>query len=170
VIITAHYCFEGDNMRKMNPEYVEAVRANVNQCPYFKLLSMKLMDFDIGRSVLEISIEAQKHLQPFGMVHGGAFASIIDAATFWAIFGEVDEGTGMTSVDLKLNYLAPAQNGKLVAKGRKIKLGKTLGLAEAKVTDERGRVLAHGTSTLMVMPYLAWLNSGVLPPKFVLQP
>ncbi|MBI5250879.1 MAG: PaaI family thioesterase [Desulfomonile tiedjei] len=152
-------------MPKINPEYVKAIRANVNQCPYFSLLSMKLLDFDIGRSLLEISLEG-KHLQPFGVVHGGVFSSIIDAAAFWALFGEVDESSGMTSVDLKLNYLAPARNGKLIAKGRKIKLGKTLGLGEAEVTDQEGRVLAHGTSTLIIMPDLPLIGDE-LPQKFL---
>ena len=153
-------------MPKINPEYVKAVRAHVNQCAYFSLLSMKLLDFDIGRSSLEISLET-KHLQPFGVVHGGVFSSIIDAAAFWCLFAEVDESSGMTSVDLKLNYLAPAKNGKLIAKGKKIKLGKTLGLGEAKVTDQEGKVLAHGTSTLIVLPDFPLANSDQLPPKFL---
>jgi uncharacterized protein (TIGR00369 family) len=160
---------EGDCMSKINPEYVQAVRASVNKCPYFRLLSMKLLDFDIGRSLIEIAVEG-KHLQPFGMVHGGVFSSIIDAAAFWAIYGELDESVGLTSVDLKLNYLAPAKNGKLIARGRKIKLGRTLGLGESEVTDAEGRVLAHGTSTLIVLPDLALKADGPLPPKFLARP
>lgn len=153
-------------MRTINPEYMKAIRENVNQCPYFSLLSMKLLDFDIGRSLLEISV-GEKHLQPFGLVHGGVFSSIIDAAAFWSVYGEVDDGAGMTSVDLKLNYLAPAKNGKLIARGRKIKLGRTLALGEAEVTDAEGRVLAHGTSTLIVLPDLPLITDGPLPPKFL---
>lgn len=155
-------------MSKINPEYKKTIRENVNQSPYFSLLSMKLLDFDIGRSLLEISVEG-KHLQPFGMVHGGVFSSIIDAAAFWSVYGEVAEGAGMTSVDLKLNYLAPAKNGKLIARGRKIKLGRTLALGEAEVTDAEGRVLAHGTSTLIVLPDLPLMSNSPLPPKFLVQ-
>jgi uncharacterized protein (TIGR00369 family) len=153
-------------MKKLNPEYVSIVSAGANACPYFNLLSMKLLDFSEGKSLLEITLD-EKHLQPFGVVHGGVFSSIIDAAAFWAVFGEVDEDAGMTSVDLKLNYLAPARNGKLVARGRKIKLGKTLGLGEAEVTDGNGKVLAHGTSTLIVLPDMPFVSQDVLPPKFI---
>lgn len=153
-------------MPEINPAYVKSVRTNVNQCPYFSLLSMKLMDFGVGYSVVEIAVET-KHLQPFGVVHGGVFSSVIDAAAFWAVYGEVDEGAGMTSVDLKVNYLAPAKNGKLIARGRKIKLGKTLGLAEAEVTDQEGRSLAHGTSTLIILPDLP-LTFSKIPGKFIL--
>jgi uncharacterized protein (TIGR00369 family) len=109
---------------------------------------------------------AHKHLQPLGHVHGGVFASIIDAATFWAVFYGVEESAGATSVDLKLNYLAPARSGKLIARGRQLKLGRTLGYADAEVTDESGRLLAHGTSTLMVLHGKGIVNAS-LPPKFL---
>jgi uncharacterized protein (TIGR00369 family) len=153
-------------MKKLNPEYIERVTQFVNHCPYFELLSMKILDVGLGVSLLEIHL-AEKHLQPFGFVHGGVFASIIDAAAFWALFcGIEDPNAGATTVDLKLNYLAPAVSGKLIAKGRQIKLGKTLGYAEATVTDENGRLLAHGTSTLMILPGNGLAVDQPLPPKF----
>ena len=153
-------------MRKLNPQYVEAVSALVNRCPYFSLLSMSVRDIGIGYSLLDIDVQ-KKHLHPFEAVHGGVFASIIDAAAFWAVFPEVDENVGMTSVDLKVNYLAPAQGGKLIARGRRIKLGKTLGLGEAEVINEENTILAHGTSTLIVLRNFELPFKRSLPPKFV---
>ena len=153
-------------MRKLNPQYVEAVSALVNRCPYFTLLSMSIRDIGIGYSLLDIDVQ-KKHLQPFEAVHGGVFASIIDAAAFWAVFPEVDENVGMTSVDLKVNYLAPAQGGKLIARGRRIKLGKTLGLGEAEVINEENTILAHGTSTLIVLRNRGGAPKNSLPPKFI---
>ncbi len=95
-------------MKTINPEYIERVNQLINRCPYFELLSMKISEVGAGFSELEIDL-AQKHLQPFGFVHGGVFASIIDAASFWSLFYEIeDQDTGVTTVDLKLNYLAPA--------------------------------------------------------------
>jgi uncharacterized protein (TIGR00369 family) len=152
-------------MRKINPAYVKEVCRITSECPYFKLQSMKLLELDIGRSLLEIDL-AEKHLQPFGVVHGGVFATIIDAAAFWAVFPEADENLGMTTVDLNLNYLAPATTGKLVAKGSCIKLGKTIGLGSAEVTDENGKMLAHGTSTLMMIPNFPFGHKD-LPSKFL---
>ncbi len=155
------------SITRINPRYAEMVKKLVNQSPYFHLLSMELREFDIGTSLVEIDLQ-EKHLQPFGAVHGGVFATIIDATTFWAVYGEVDERSGMTSVDLKLNYLAPAAApGRLIARGRRIRIGKTLGLAEAEVTNEEGKIVAHGTSTLMVMAGLSFTNQDRLPPKFI---
>ena len=153
-------------MKKPNPAYIKRVNRLVNHSPYFSLLSMKIVDIGVGYSRLMISI-SQKHLQPFGLVHGGVFASIIDAAAFWAIYYDIeDENTGLTTVDLKLNYLAPAMSGKLVAKGRKIKLGKTLGYAEAEVRSDTDRILAHGTSTVMIQHGKGLTDDPPLPSKF----
>ena len=71
------------------------------------------------------------HLHPFSMVPGGVFVSLVDEAAYWALYAEVEEGKWMATVEMKLNFLAPARAGKLVAEGRRIKLGRTLGLGEA---------------------------------------
>jgi uncharacterized protein (TIGR00369 family) len=154
-------------VKKVNPHYVARVNALVNTSPYFELLAMRICSVDSGYSRIEIEL-ARKHLQPFGVIHGGVFASLIDAAAFWALYYDIeDESAGVTTVELKLNYLAPAVSGRLVAVGRQLKMGKTLGYAEAEVSDEDGRLLAHGTSTVIVLPGKLLTAEPPLPPKFI---
>lgn len=117
----------------------------------------------MGGALLEIQLE-EKHLQPFGNVHGGVMASIVDAATFWATFPQVENGLGLTTVEIKVNYLAPVQKGSLIAEGRCIKIGKTLALGEAFVRDEGEKLIAHGTSTMMVLPGITVQGYKDLPP------
>jgi uncharacterized protein (TIGR00369 family) len=148
---------------ELNPKYKEGVTKVVNQSPYFSLLSMEIKDLKWGTSLLEVELE-EKHLQPFGYVHGGVMASVVDAATFWATFPQVENGLGLTTVEIKINYLAPVQKGKLKAEGRCIKMGKTLALGEAFVRDEEGKLIAHGTSTMMVLPGLTVKGYEDLPP------
>ena len=149
---------------KLNPRYTEAVVMLVNQCPYFSLLSMEIKDLQWGTCLLELKL-GEKHLQPFGMVHGGAIASVVDAAAFWAVFPQVEKGMGLTTVEMKLNYLAPAQKGKLVAQGRCIKMGRTLALGETYVRNGEGVLVAHGTATMMVVPDLHIPGCENLPPS-----
>ena len=139
-------------MRKINPKHVEKLINAINIAPYFQLLSMRICELGLGYSISEIDI-ADEHLNPFGGVHGGVFSSIIDSAASWALFyGIEDENAGLTSVNLNLNYLSPVKEGKLIAEGRQIKLGKTLGYAFCKVSDTAGKLLAHGTLTVMILP------------------
>lgn len=153
-------------MKTLNPEYVKMVAREVGKCPYFRLLSMEIRDLEWGKSYLEVAIQA-KHLQPFGMVHGGVYASLVDAAAFWAVYPQVEEGVGMTTVEMKLNYLAPASEGVFVGKGKCIKVGKTLCLGEAAVEDQAGNLLAHGTATMMVLGDLRLHADNPFPPKFL---
>ena len=151
---------------RLNPKYVEVVSEFVNQSPYFALLSMKVKNLEWGTAILEVDLD-EKHLQPFGYVHGGVIASVMDAAAFWAVFPRVKDGMGLTTVEMKVNYLAPIQKGKLVAKGRCIKIGKTLALGEAYINNAEGNLLAHGTSTMMVVSDLKVKGQEKLPPKRV---
>ena len=149
---------------QLNPKYTEAIATLVNQSPYFSLISMKIKELEWGASVLEVELE-EKHLQPFGYVHGGAIASVIDAATFWAVFPQVKDGMGLTTVEVKANFLAPVQKGKLIVKGRCIKIGRTLALGEAYVNSAEGNLIAHGTTTMMIVPDLKVEGQENLPPK-----
>ena len=151
---------------RLNPRYTKAISNIVNRSPYFSLLSMKIKELDWGTSVLEVELE-EKHLQPFGYVHGGAIASVMDAATFWAVFPQVRDGMGLTTVEIKVNFLAPVREGRLVVKGRCIKIGKTLALGDATIYDAKGNLLAHGTATMMIVPDLKVEGQENLPPKLI---
>jgi uncharacterized protein (TIGR00369 family) len=149
---------------RLNPKYKEAISNIVNRSPYFSLLSMKIKELEWGTSVLEVEL-GEKHLQPFGYVHGGAIASVMDAATFWAVFPQVKDGMGLTTVEIKVNFLAPVREGRLVVKGRCIKIGKTLALGDATIYDGNGNLLAHGTATMMIVSDLKVEGQENLPPK-----
>lgn len=153
--------------KELNPEYIEFISKIVNQSPYFSLLSMKIINLELGGSILEMKIE-EKHLQPFGAVHGGAIASLIDSAAFWASYTQLENGKGLTTIDVKVNYLAPVQKGKLIAMGKCIKMGNTIALGDVKVIDEADRLIAHGTATMMVLQNLPIKGYINLPPKKIL--
>ena len=154
-------------MKKPNPEHIKTICDQVNISPYPSLLSMNLVDIDIGFAVVEI-VTKEKHMQLLGAVHGGVLASLIDTVAFWAVYyGIENHNAWLTSVDLKLNYLAPATSGKLIARGRQIKVGGKLCYAEAQVNTEDNRIIAHGSSTLMIMHELKMPEKFIFPPKFI---
>jgi len=159
-------------MASLNPEHVQAVIKAINQGPYFRHLSMSLKEIGTGYSIVELKV-SKKHLNPFGGIHGGVYASITDTAAYWAVYCELDERFGYISIDLKIDYLAPTSSGIIITKGRSIKIGKSMFLAEATATDKNGKWLAHGTSKMMVTKglqtiedALSFTGSKALPPKF----
>jgi len=155
-----------EGMKELNPQWIKAIKDLVNSSPYFQLESMMVFDLGLGTSRVEIEIQ-KKHLQPFGMIHGGVYSGLIDAAGFWAAYTLGEENQVLTTVEMKLNYLAPSNSGRLVGLGRCLKLGKTLGLAEARIENEDGQFLAHGLVTMMVVPDLQLKGAASTPPKFL---
>ena len=105
-------------MKRPNPAHVSAIRDFIARSPFPTLLSMRPTELAVGRATLEIEI-AEKHRQLLGVVHGGVIASLIDTATFWSVYYAIDDPDAwLTTVDLKLNFLAPARQGRLIARGR----------------------------------------------------
>ena len=134
---------------------------------------MRVRDIGKGFATVEMNVR-NKHLNPFGGVHGGVYSSLIDTATYWAVYGDVDEDAGLISLDVSVDHLAPVKEGSLVVEGKRLKAGKRICMAEAVITDGSGKTLAHGTSKQMVLPGLQTIAQAAsamgyktLPPKFV---
>lgn len=155
-------------MKRLNDEHLRQAMAMANACPYFQLLSMELLSVARGTSRLVLH-GGKKHLQPFEQFHGGVFASLLDAAAFWAVYCDLeDERDGLTTVDLKVNYLGSMAGGDLYGEGRRIRFGRSIAYAEASLYDGDRRLVAHGTSLLMVLPGKGgFRTSPLLPPKFL---
>ena len=134
----------------VNPEYIEALKHVVKTSPYPRHMAMALDQIGLDQSVVALEL-ADFHLQPFGIVHGGVVATLIDTATFWAAFLRLPEGDGLVNVDLKLNYLRPVADGRLTARGACMRSGRSICYSQAGVFDDQQRLIAHGTSTLMVL-------------------
>lgn len=135
----------------INPAYIQALADSVLSAPFPHLLGMQLGSIDLDGATILLDVD-RRHHQPFGIVHGGVLATLIDTATFWSAFLRLPEDAGLVNIDLKLNYLQTVRTGRLTAAGRCIRPGNTISYAEANVYDEQGALLAHGTSTLMILP------------------
>ena len=136
---------------RINPDYVEAIFETVNTSAFPKHIAFRLTALDFDSCRVDLDICAQ-HFQPFGIVHGGVLATLIDTATFWAAFMRLPEDSGLVNVDLKLNYLKSGIAGRLTAEGHCLRAGKLISYAEASVYNDARELLAHGTSTLMALP------------------
>jgi len=160
-------------MRELNPEHIIQVIQMLNNAPYFKLLSIVVQEIGQGYAIMTAEV-SQKHYTPFGGIHGGAYASMLDSAAYWAAYSSLDEDAGMTSLDLSVNMLAPAKDGKLLIRGNLVRAGRTLNLTEASIYNSDGRLLAHAVSKTMVVPGMQTIQqaaqfSGLkdIPPKFI---
>jgi len=71
--------------------------------------------------------------QQHGFVHAGAIATIADSACGYACLTKMPEGSAVLSVEFKINLLAPAVGERFTARGRTVRVGRTIGVATAEV-------------------------------------
>jgi uncharacterized protein (TIGR00369 family) len=92
------------------------------------------------------------HLNPAGTVHGGLAATMLDSCMGLAIQSTLDEGIGSTTLEFKISFVRPItpETGPLKAVGTVISRGRRVSTAEGRVTDNKGRLLVHGTTTCLI--------------------
>ncbi len=106
-----------------------------------------------GRVVVEMPA-AEFHYNPLGGVHGGVIATLLDTAAACAVHTTLAVGEGYTSLDLTVKFLraVTVDSGLLTCEGTVLQRGRRTALAQAQLTDERGRLVAHATSSCLVFP------------------
>jgi uncharacterized protein (TIGR00369 family) len=151
-------------MQALNPDFCRELMEQVNRSPYYAHASMEVTSVEEGGCRVELEV-GEKHMQPYGMVHGGVYAALVDAAAYWAVYTRIDDAARMLTIDLKLNYLGAVSSGRLIAHGRCIKAGRTIALGEATVVNEGGRLQTHGLATFMIRTDLRMNADLHLPPR-----
>lgn len=136
------------------PRPLDVLRANIQsgatRSPFGDLLGMTLVAADEGSVVIDLDASGQ-HANPMGTLHGGVLASLADSAMGMAYATTLAEGETFTTLELKINFLRPVWDGRLRATGTVVNSGKSVGLAECDVLDDRGRLVARATSTCMTL-------------------
>ena len=120
--------------------------------PIMQLIGFDLVEVDKGRAVFE-GTPALQHYNPLGTVHGGYAATLLDSCMGCAVHSTLPKGTGYTTLEFKVSLLRPitADTGLVRAEGLVISSGRRVATAEGRLTDARGRLLAHATTTCLVL-------------------
>ena len=92
------------------------------------------------------------HLNPAGTVHGGLAATLLDSCMGLAIQSTLEKGVGQTTLEFKISLVRPItpETGLIKAEGVVLSCGRRVGTAEGRITDGKGRLLAHGTTTCLI--------------------
>ncbi len=130
--------------------YEKALRRAVESAPYYQLLKIALDEIDAGFARFRMPFRKEL-AQAYGVAHGGAIASLADTAVAFALMTLIRPGERVTTVEMKINFLAPVSKGELIGEARVIQKGKRLALADMGVKDETGNWVAKGLATYMIL-------------------
>ncbi|WP_368744423.1 PaaI family thioesterase [Desertibaculum subflavum] len=118
--------------------------------PIGQTMNFNLVEVEPGRVVFAGTPD-RRYLNPIGTVHGGWVATLLDSCMTCAVHATLPAGQACTTVEMKVNFVRPLSEaiGEVRAEGRVIHAGKTISTAEGKLTDAKGTLLAHGSTTVM---------------------
>jgi len=116
-----------------------------------QLLGLKLVEVGEGRAVFTVQPD-ERHYNGLGIAHGGLAATLLDSALGCAINAMMPAGKIFTTLEMKINYVRPitGERGELRCEANMIHAGGRVATAEGRITDEDGKLYAHGTATCML--------------------
>ena len=137
-------------MGKLISKIMAVQRGEIPMPPIGKLLGMKITQVVEGKVSMQMPVDG-RYANPVGTLHGGIMCDLADAAMGTAFATTCEEGDSYVTVELKCNYLRPVWESTLTANAWVVYRGRTMGLAECEVLDDRKRLIAKLSSTLTVL-------------------
>ena len=120
--------------------------------PIAKTLDFTMIEADEGFVVFE-GTPRHDFDNPLGTIHGGWTATLLDSAMACAVHSTLKPGQGYTTVEFKVNCVRPITEatGRVRCEGRLVSAGRTLATSEGRLLDARGKLLAHGVETCIIL-------------------
>ena len=124
------------------PEFETMVRDSFSKMAMMEFLGARLSSVEPGAVEVQL-LHRKELLQQHGLFHGGITTTILDSAGGYAAFSLFKPGDEILTVEYKVNFIAPANGDKLIARGEVVKIGKSL-----SITRGEARVIKSGKETL----------------------
>ena len=130
-------------------KYLEQIREVANKSPYYQLLGMEVMEIKEGESKIQMPFK-QGLTHPYRIVHGGAIASLADSSVAMALISLVEPRDRITTIEFKINFLAPVSKGDLEAHAKIIYKGSKTAVGDVEVKNEEGKLIAKVMATYSI--------------------
>ena len=121
--------------------------------PIGQTMGFRLVEAEPGRATFAAE-PAEFHYNPIGVVHGGFALTLLDSAMGCALHSTLEAGVAYTTLEVKANFVRPltSDTGEVRCTGIVVHGGRTVATAEGRIEGADGKLYAHGTSTLLILP------------------
>jgi len=135
----------------LSERHLDELRARVASSPFHRWAGLELLS--VGDGLAELAMDLRPHhFNPQGIVHGGIITAVADTAIGLALRSKLRAGLTHRTAQLNVHFLAKGEGGRLVGRGRAVRLGQRMGYGESEVTDGSGQLLARASGTFIVLP------------------
>jgi uncharacterized protein (TIGR00369 family) len=135
----------------LDERYLDELHARIRSSPFHQWAGLELVSVRDGVAELALDLRPH-HFNPQGIVHGGIITAIADTSIGLALRSKLRAGLTHRTAQLNVHFLAKGEGGRLVGRGRAVRLGQRMGYGEAEVLDGTGQLLARATGTFIVLP------------------
>ena len=138
-------------------QFREALLERARTLPFFHLIGLDILELEPGRSKTAVTFRPDL-TQPAGILHGGVIAAVIDTGIAHAILPEpaiqdlIVGGGHIVSVDLRVKFIRPVSEGRIVCESRVTRFGRQIIHADAVVVNEAGKEVARGDAIYVTVP------------------
>ena len=120
--------------------------------PFLKWMGIEIVDAGQGWVHERLSVKPE-FLQP-SVVHGGVIYALADTMTAHSVLTMTYPKEWATTVEQKINFLRPMVDGVMIGHARVVHIGNRIAYSEAEVTNDKGKLIAKSTATIMRIPPL----------------
>jgi len=129
--------------------YLEEIRRRGRDAnPFFRLMGIELGAYGGGEAELVMPVRPDMH-NGAGWLQGGLFTALCDEAM--ALFTVLEEGACITTISESTTFLQGVRSGRITARGRVIKRGRSVAFLEGGVKSEDGSLLSRTLASFAVM-------------------
>jgi uncharacterized protein (TIGR00369 family) len=128
---------------------LERIQKYTGSLPYFQLLGIQVEELHDDGATLSCRLKHELK-NSHGGLHGGVLATLADVAIGVALTARFGPNT-VTTVDISINYLRPVASGSVRARSHLTRVGSSLVTGRIDMTDDKGRLVAIGTATYMII-------------------
>ncbi|MCZ0736163.1 PaaI family thioesterase [Phreatobacter sp. AB_2022a] len=124
--------------------------------PCAALLGAEILDADVTRGWVRIRFAGRETFcNPSGHIQGGLLTAMLDDTMGPAVLVATAGACMPVTIALSVAFLAPARPGPLTGEATVLKLGRSIGHVEAKLTDPDGQAVARASASVRLVPVSA---------------
>ena len=131
---------------ELDPARTARARAAFASVPYARLIGLELGEISPGAATIHLEVRDDLR-QNQGVIHGGAVASLIDTAAAFAVLTQIETNERVSTTDLTIHYLRPANSGRLTASASIVRGGRRLIVVSVEVTNDQDILVATAVTS-----------------------
>ncbi|GAB6272433.1 MAG: PaaI family thioesterase [Smithella sp.] len=118
--------------------------------PYLDFFNITLVELSYGRASFKMPVRPE-YLQGANSMQGGLIVALADEAIAHAMMTELSPEEGLTTIELKSNFLSGVADGELLAEASVFKKGRNLIIGDCLVTNGAGKNICRVSATFMLL-------------------